>query len=384
MSRGARLRRRVNRRLYAALAAAYRRLLPAPSARRLDPRALRRVLVVQHHNAGDMIVCTPVLALLHEVAPQAEVDVLASARGAAVIEADRRVARIWIHDRSLRAFLPLLRRLRARRYDAIYSLVHGHGLREGLMAAAIGGRTTYRFSVHRPKRYAGLFSRTFRVCWSTPHHTARALAAVAGSLALASEQRPATAARYPISVTLDDAARARAARFLHEIGADDGTHVPIIVNFAAGDALRSWPAAQCAETIAALAALRPSWTFVLTPPPDLRGDAEEVQRIAGARVVIHPPSPRILDVAAVVARARLVLSPDTAIAHLASAFRVPVVALFVPDTNPRGAWSPHGVPHRVVNAAPGAAVATIAVQSIVDAVDDLARETAPESLTLAD
>ena len=65
------------------------------------------------------------------------------------------------------------------------------------------------------------------------------------------------------------------------------------------------------------------------PHPFERAHAESINHQPSA--INHPPD--LLALASLVARARIVISCDTAVVHLASAFRVPQIALFGP-TNP--------------------------------------------------
>jgi ADP-heptose:LPS heptosyltransferase len=72
---------------------------------------------------------------------------------------------------------------------------------------------------------------------------------------------------------------------------------------------------------------------VVTCGPDgfERAHVEEIKFKNGKFKILHPPD--LLTLAAVVEQARLVISCDTAMVHLAAAFRVPQIALFGP-TNP--------------------------------------------------
>jgi ADP-heptose:LPS heptosyltransferase len=108
-----------------------------------------------------------------------------------------------------------------------------------------------------------------------------------------------------------------------------------VVHPGAKAALRRWPPARFAEVAAALA--RDGHLVYVTSNPAERGLAHEVARAAGLA-----PS-RVLDtslgtLAALVARARLVVSGDTGIAHLATAYRTPSVVLFGPM--PPALWGP--------------------------------------------
>jgi ADP-heptose:LPS heptosyltransferase len=80
------------------------------------------------------------------------------------------------------------------------------------------------------------------------------------------------------------------------------------------------------------------------------GERETARRIASAvglpATAVLAGRTGLLDLAAVVAAARLVVSGDTGVAHLASAFRTPSVLLFGPV--PPSEWGPPEGPHTVL------------------------------------
>ncbi|MDQ3951089.1 MAG: glycosyltransferase family 9 protein [Gemmatimonadota bacterium] len=380
-----RFRRRINRRFYRALVCFYRAAFPARVPRgRIAPGSLRRILLVRHDRVGDMIVTTPVLAFLRDVAPQAELDVLASPANAPLVAADERVARVFTNDHTWRGWLAVLPQLRARRYDAILSVIYGKGLREGLTAALIARRHTHRVSVIRPKRYAGLFTLLVRVPRAERHMAQKLLFVVQQALDTGPVPKRAATDRYPLAVAIGAEADERAARFVAEHGIDRF----VAVNLASAEASKEWSPSVCAEVLRLLLPRYPALAFVLTPPPGKLEPAERVARALGSpRVLLYPP-PSILVLSAILQRSVVVLTPDTANVHVASAVRRPVLALYTPLTNPPGLWSPFQVPHRIVEAAAGQPVSTIGAETIARAFDDLMREIgavegAPDALARA-
>jgi ADP-heptose:LPS heptosyltransferase len=81
----------------------------------------------------------------------------------------------------------------------------------------------------------------------------------------------------------------------------------------------------------------------------------------------------LLDVAALVARARLVVSGDTGVAHLATAYAAPSVTIFGPESVRR--WGPPAAPRHRVLRAPGArpVAADVPLDEVLDAVAGLLR-----------
>lgn len=119
----------------------------------------------------------------------------------------------------------------------------------------------------------------------------------------------------------------------------------VVVHPGAAAGSRRWPAERWAEVAARMAA---HGDVVVTGSPAERTLAREVA--AGASL---PPesvlagTTDVRDLAALVASARLVLSSDTGVAHLAPAFGTPSVTLFGP-TSPTTWGPPPGRTHRVL------------------------------------
>lgn len=364
-----RLRRRLNRRFYRLLFRFYRRIFrtPADHRERLRPEALSRILIVRHDRIGDMIVTTPVLGFLADVAPHAEVDVLASPANAPILEADPNVHSVVVRT-GWRDWLLLFSRLRQRRYDVIYSFIYGKGLREGLIASFIARRETHKFSIMRPARYRGLFTRVVRVPRSSRHMSEHLLDVARQTIEAPGDRSTRS---YPMYIATDAAAEARASAFLRERGIGDF----VAVNIVAAEPGRDWPWTNCVQVLSAMLARWPELAFIVVAPPNKDTDSRRVvDACASNRVVLYPPSPRLLDVVSLVRRARFVLTPDTAMVHIASACGRPTVALY---STIRAAelWSPYGVAARLVSSESGQPVSTIAAEQIVHACELLYTET---------
>ena len=348
-----RTRRRANRLLYRRLRRLYHALFPsdAPPGR-IAPATVRRLLVVRHDAAGDMAVTLPALAYLKATLPHADIDVVASPRNASLLHGDPRVRRVEINDHSWRAWLRLVRTLRARRYDCVVSPLMSRGLREGVFAALVAGRGAARVSLWRQSQYAGLFTHLHRATRAQRHMATRLLALVR-----------------------DAAAEARVRAFLDaHVGGE----------FAALNAWAAEPARALGHPLATalacgLATRGDGLTVVLTPPPPAVADAEAIAADArtwlgdDARVVVAEPG-ALGDLVAVLRRATVVVTPDTANVHLASAVGTPVVSLHTPLAADVRDWGPWGVPHRTVVLAERRPLSETEPGAVLRAVDALLRE----------
>jgi ADP-heptose:LPS heptosyltransferase len=332
------------------------------------------VLIVRNDAVGDLVVTTPILSFLADVAPQAEVDVLASASNHTLLAADSRVHRCYVSPRNSAGWIPLLRQLRARRYDVAYSLRYGRALREGFLASVVAGRATQKISVFRPKRYQGFFTRVIRAPRRAAHMSQRLLYVVQASLSPNGAGR--ALADYPMRLAIGAAAEEVAECFL----AATGVKRFVAVNFSAREPERDWPTDACTRVIRALAVDYPDLAFVLTPPASRAGDAATVvAACAGLPVVIFPPSPDLLALAALLRKARVVITPDTAAVHIASACGRPVLGLYLRLKT--RLWMPLGVPYRIIEAAPGAPVSSLADEAIIGGFRTLYEEVASRDVS---
>jgi ADP-heptose:LPS heptosyltransferase len=96
------------------------------------------------------------------------------------------------------------------------------------------------------------------------------------------------------------------------------------------------------------------------------GESARAQRIAADGDATFVRTPRIRDAFALVATADFVFTPDTSIAHAASAFRTPCVAMYLRGTAER--WALYDTPGESVEH-PESTLETLSVQRMLGAVD---------------
>lgn len=259
-----------------------------------------RILVISLTNIGDAILTTPVLDTLHRRWPRAPITLLVGPRAVPLFERDPRVAQVVAYDKtaSLGARLTLWARLWATRFDLVVNLRHGW------RPAPAGHRIQAHLDVVRrmglvvdgaaPKIFVGPEDEAAAASWLADQPPGLPLVAVA----------PGARSHLKRWAVEGFAAVCDA------LMAEDGVQVLLV-----GDAEDRAIAEQVIQR------MRQS-------PMDLTG-----------RTTLR-------QLAAVVRRAALVLTNDSACLHLATAVGTPVVALFGP-TDPVK-YGPTGPADRVV------------------------------------
>ena len=286
-----------------------------------------RVLFLRHDRAGDMVVSTGVMRGIARSHATITLDVLASPANAAIIrDADYVHEIVVFNKKKLGDYLPALLRLRRARYDAVVDcMVTAPSVTTLLLILASGAR--YRVGIAGRGNDAA-FNVTVPAETRADAHMVDLLAALAAAF-----DAPLDAAeRHPVlSVTDDERRRADAA------WSSPSDEFRALINISAGTAERDWSDERYIAVMKHLQARRPDVVLRLISSPQ---DASRAERIASEGGGEYVPTPSIRDAFALIATADFVFTPDTSIAHAASAFRIPTVAIYVRGKSER--WGLYG------------------------------------------
>jgi ADP-heptose:LPS heptosyltransferase len=244
-----------------------------------------------------------------------------------------------------------------------------HGLREGLFAARIAHHGTARITPWRQTQYLGLFTHPCRVPPSERHMATRLLALVQRTIGDGPPPPRADVAAFPPALARDAAADARVGAFL---AADVGGPF-VALNAWAAEPHRALGSALAAALAVGVAAR--GVAVVLTPPPGRESDAASIVAAARARAggaaITSAPAGTLHDLVALLRRAALVVTPDTANVHLASAVGTPVVSMHTPIGADVRDWGPWGVPNRTVVLREPRPLSDVHAEDVLAAFDSL-------------
>ncbi len=306
-------------------------------ARAAEPGTLSgrplRVLFIREGPLGDLVLTLGAIRAIAESHPGTTVDVIATDANAELLKGlpyVRRVITFPRGDRRLANAVAVIRRFAP--YDAVVDgmLVHGHvrtrsivfmlASRAPFWVGESGRRTSWVYNVAVPPAPDGLL------------HLERELRLAAPFL----EDRAAVEARPMLVV--DSGERAWAERQWQSCGRSGAR---ILVNLSAGHPARRWPDWRFGEVLEYLRRRDPDAIVVVVGLPQDAASVTALAQRAGA--IAHVPTMRQL--VALVASAELVISPDTAVCHIASAFATPLVSLHMAGLE---VWWPFATPGRRV------------------------------------
>jgi len=301
-------------------------------------RTARKVIVVDLGFLGDTIHLVPALWELKRNYPQAELHVLTSRVGAQVLQLAPCVDRAWAlemsaQQRTLREQWQIIRALRRERFDLAFNFT---GADRTLFYTAL---TSARWRVAYPGGREHFYNRWLISEWATRQDPNRTTF----------EQRRQMLADCGLNLSppkfglrLDEASIRRAA----ELVPLPAVHLSV----SASKPTREWPIEHHASFLRLLWADFPKLNAIASGSAAPR-ERERLRALADAvrdpRLVLLPPNLTIPELAAVVARCRLHIGPDSGVLHLAVALDVPTVSMFREQGAYRS-FMPTGPKHQVI------------------------------------
>ena len=305
-----------------------------PSARGLE--GARRVLVIRHRAAGDLLLTTPALRALRAALPDARIEVLVARGLGSLLEGNPDVTRAIEFDRrSLRSQAALYLRLLRGGYDAVIDLVSNP--RSAWMTALTRARV--RAGTRIPGRswaYTVAVPREQEREGAAPRYAPEAALALLGALRVAPQG---------LHLTLQVAPRAE--EIMDDWLRAEGIHPgdPLLACLPAG----SWPAKTWLPErfVRVMDGLVPEGAVIWLWGPGER-DLAEACRARMKRPSHLAPAMGWQELAALIRRSALWVGNDSGPKHVAVALGVPTVTVFGP-THP-GTWHPPDGPHVAVEA----------------------------------
>ncbi len=329
-----------------------------------------RVLYLRYDRIGDMIMATGLIRGIAQSHPTIQLDVLASPLNAPVLEGNPYVRSVLTFDRRRgSSFRGALATLRKRRYDVV---IDGMVLTPSVTTLMLMLATGARYRI-------GIGGRSNDFIYTLP-------VAPAAPDAHQIEQSAVTAAPFGVDVATTDW---RPEIFLSppELSAAErrwetgglGTAprwTRLLVNVSVTLAHRLWPEERY---VALLRHVRDRWPELRTVVVGSPGDRPRLDRIAAAAGAEAVDTPHLRDALALVGTADVVFTPDTSIAHAASALRKPAVVMLVAGSSP---FAPYAAAGRALYSE-GPTLESLPLASVISAVDEVvarAQVSAPQSV----
>ncbi len=322
--------RRIRRGVITGLSGLIRRSSNPP-----QPDQLRhaKVLLIRQDRIGDVLVSTPLIAALKRHHPTLRLDILVSRNNHMVVDGIPEIDKRWVYTKSLFRSASLIRRIRAERYDVAIDLMDNPSATSTVLCLLAAARWTIGIS----KENEFIYDVKVPLLSRREVHIVRRIAELLRPFGIDPDKEH-------LQIAFDPGERAGtiAHRALVGQGIPEGR--ALCVNISAGSSSRFWGVEQYTNLLTRLESEFPKLQCVIACKP---GDEHHARTIAGRvrQATVLQPTTDFLVFAAQIRSMAYVITPDTAIVHLAAAFGVPCVVMYIQTDPDLRIWDPYGVPH---------------------------------------
>ncbi|MFN8359042.1 MAG: glycosyltransferase family 9 protein [Candidatus Kapaibacterium sp.] len=334
----------------------------------LDIAAQKKILILRYDVLGDMIVTTPVFHLLHTKAPNCELHVLGTPRNVGVLAHDKRISKVLRYEGTFRSLLELRRIARREKYDCVIAMVFYKATKAGLWANWLSGRRATKITWANPKRahlYTALFNAQLPA--SPNDHTMSEIHVKFLCDTFGWEYRDDL---VQLSIALSTKNRDYAEQYYRQfLGAPT-----LLINTTAGNSEREMTSGTVRELVGLLRNRYPRLHLLLNVAPSEKEKYATLYDSYPSNVHILPYSEDVLDFCAVVSRSSAVISPDTAIIHIAAAFMRPIVGIYKNSVRHAKQWGPQHGQCVLVLSDDGDDLRTVTSRRIVAAFEQLTNQ----------
>lgn len=323
---------------------------------------VKKVLLLRYDRIGDIIVTTPVIEALKKAAPHLVIGVVASPANSALITHDPQVNHVYVLSKNWMRLVREIVRARKERYDVVLNFIFNRTTSGGILANLIAPRGIK--IGQGADHYGFYFDRLLKLDRGQRH-----MVDVLFDFAEAVFGRKFGRADVRMRIALNHGDTHRPREFLKKHGLkprDQGKPGFAVVNISATDDVRKISREQA---LGIIDAIRNSGlpAVVISSPADNAWRTSVTRHFSDVLAFPAEGTADLREVAALVGYAALVVTPDTAIVHVASAMQTPVIGLFTP-LQVSTEWLPYGVPNKVVMAAETQPVKEIAVERIAEEI----------------
>jgi ADP-heptose:LPS heptosyltransferase len=326
----------------------------------IDLKAVNRLLIVRPEKLGDVFVSLPLADEIHRIAPHVRVSIIVSPRSAGLVANDPRFEQVFVYQKNVRKDLPMIRRLRAARFDVVVDLVCNDTV-TNLFLTQLAARGKSRIGMGKDT-----LAHYYDV--NVPYRSADWGHVIDSSLRILSafgQQAGPEAGYAPAYASESEQGHARqlTADWKRQLGVDR----LIGINVAAGEAMRLWPDDKWVALINRLAREHNELGLIVMVPPEDRTRGESIVGKCRSRAALVPPGLGIGAACALIGAMNGLITPDTILVHAARSYHVPVVGLYTRFMDNYHMWYPYGQPDGVVLAESSRTIADIGVDEVVAA-----------------
>jgi ADP-heptose:LPS heptosyltransferase len=329
--------------------------------------ASRKYLFVRQDRIGDVLVSTPLIHAMKDRYPNATVDFLLSSNNHFVLANEPLVRKRWIYKKTALSAIDILISIRREQYDFVIDLMDNPSVTSTVLCALAGGK----WNVGLSKENAYTYDVTVPLLSRKETHIIDRLAML---LTVFGIDRDGLNLKVHYNVSPES--KELAAGFLK---AHDLLNRRIIgINISPGEGTRFWGVENYQALIRWMRKEHDDCQIMVLCQPSDKSVAQTIAQ-PFPEVLLSPATVTFDQFASLVQTLWLLITPDTSAVHLAAAFSIPSVAMYVQSNKDLRIWEPYGsLSETVVTDVDD--LQSISQTEVFKAVEKLVRHIGPTSI----
>jgi ADP-heptose:LPS heptosyltransferase len=323
-----------------------------------DIKQSKKVLILKYDRIGDMIVTTPIFRELKNAYPNCSISVLASKENKDVIKYNPYIDNIWInYKNSLLKDLPKLLKLRKQNFDVCIELEHSVIPHAIFRLKIIKPKKI--ISIHKDGRYGVKGSELELYDFLTKKDVQNHFGKIWLDTLIFFGIKPNS---YNYDIFLSSIEREKAKNYISSLGSKLIIGINIEGSFPEKSIQKNELKQICLGLYNSYSNVK---VVILMSPGRVSRTNKIISELNLDFVIPSYTTKTILDVAALIEQLDLIISPDTSIVHLASAFDKPIVSIHENNRISYRLWSPSSTLSKTVFAESTYGITNYSVEEII-------------------
>lgn len=300
----------------------------------IDPLTIKTVLFIRPEKLGDMIISLPVFHNLKRQYPHLALYTISSPRNIAVVRENENITHNYLYTKKPLHDIGMLRDVRRLKIDAVVDMICDDSV-TALFLTQYSSRSAWRIGVGK-NRHRMYYDFNYEYRTEDGAHVIDNTLKLLTAFGIDTDQ----AEKY-VPPTIPAASYQAADRFVASLNGNAPGDI-IGINISAGRPTRVWPEDKTIALIQRLLDAYPDSRIVISADPK---EHERAVTLAGEfafRVDAVPSGLGLMDVAAIISRMKMLVTPDTSLVHIARSLQVPVVGLYTRFQKNFRLWRPYG------------------------------------------
>ncbi len=288
-----------------------------------------KYLFVRQDRIGDVLVSTPLFAALKNKYPNAIIDVLLSTNNHFALANDPSIRRRWIYNKQVYSSMRMMTKIRRENYDFVIDLMDNPSATSTVICLVSGARWTV--GLQKDNAYA--YDIVVPLLSRKDAHIVDRIAKLLIPFGI-DPSREDLRVRFTIPE--------QAMNFSNRVFDQSGLvrEKTLGINISAGHDVRFWGIDNFRKLIILLGSKYRKSQILLLSKPSHKALAEQIAN-GLSNVVVAPPTNSFDEFAGLIRNLGLLITPDTSAVHLAAAFSVPSVVMYVQSDKNLKIWEPY-------------------------------------------